>query len=106
VSYDPEFDEELNLTAELFWGLIELTTALLACCLPTLRALVKVPFINSTIRSLQSFLSIGSKSQMSSTDAPKSPPLLQYESAASEKGSGLIFKHSDVTVHSNRADSV
>jgi hypothetical protein len=106
INYDPEFDEELNLTAELFWGLIELTTALLACCLPTLRALVKVPFISSTIRSLQGFLSIGSKSQTYSTDAPKSPPLLQFDSAASEKGSGYIVKHSNITVHSNRADSV
>ncbi|KAK7185117.1 hypothetical protein PSPO01_09029 [Paraphaeosphaeria sporulosa] len=106
VGVDPEFDEELNLTAELFWGLIELTTALLACCLPTLRALVKVPFVSSTIRSLQSFLSIGSKSQTSSMDAPKSPSLLQFDSAVSEKGSGYIVKQSGVTVHSSRADSV
>ncbi|KAJ4304515.1 hypothetical protein N0V90_000041 [Kalmusia sp. IMI 367209] len=106
VTYDPEFDEELNLTAELFWGLIEVTTALLAACLPTLRALVKVPFISSTIRSLQSFLSIGSKSQGSSVDAPKSPPLLQFDSAASEKGSGHIVKQSSVTVYPSSVDAV
>lgn len=107
VAYDPEFDEELNLTAELFWGMIEVTTALLACCLPTLRALVKIPFVSSTIRSMQSFLSIGFKSQNdSSLHAPRSPQLLQFDSGVSEKGSNHIVKKSGVTVQSSRAESV
>jgi len=101
VTYDPEFDEELNLTAELFWGLIEVTTAVLAACLPTLRALVKVPFVSSTIRSLQSFLSPGSKSQISSPSTPPSPEV-HYTSFADAN----IFKQPKVIVQDSRIGTV
>jgi hypothetical protein len=41
VGYDPSLDEELMLTQEIFWCLLEITIALFATCLPTLRTLFR-----------------------------------------------------------------
>ena len=80
----------MNLTAELFWGMLELTTALLASCLPTLRSLIKVPFVHSAVRSLQSLLSFATRSHGTSFDAPSSPPLEQFQSPGAQKEDKIV----------------
>ncbi|ORY19203.1 hypothetical protein BCR34DRAFT_582383 [Clohesyomyces aquaticus] len=62
MGFSDSTDEELMLTEELYWCLVEITLGLLASCLPTLRGLVKTKSVDSVVRSLRSMLSIGSGS--------------------------------------------
>ena len=60
IIQDPTADNDLLTTRGLYWSMLESGLALIACCLPTLYALSRVPRLQSLIRSARSLASLGS----------------------------------------------
>ncbi|KAF2258878.1 hypothetical protein CC78DRAFT_477090 [Lojkania enalia] len=65
VGMDPTFDEELLLTSELYWCLMEITLAIIAGCLPTLRGLIKSESVDSVFKNVRNIFSLRSTSSTS-----------------------------------------
>lgn len=95
----------MNLTAELFWGLLEMTIALIAACLPTLRALVKISFVDKAMHSIRSALRLRSRSQMASVESTDSPQLYNDDLAALKQPTRIITKPHIVTSELLKAGS-
>lgn len=62
VGFDVTTDEELMLTEELYWCLMEISLGLLASCLPTIPGIFKTKPVDSVVRYVTGLLSIRSMS--------------------------------------------
>jgi len=51
---DPDADNDLLTTRSLYWSMLESGLALIACCLPTLNFLARLPVSQSVIKSFRS----------------------------------------------------
>ncbi|KAI9674944.1 MAG: hypothetical protein M1822_009006 [Bathelium mastoideum] len=57
---DPKSDEDLVITEVVWWIMLEVGLAMIACCLPTLRFLFRGVSPESVLHTLRSFLSLHS----------------------------------------------
>ncbi|OCL14661.1 hypothetical protein AOQ84DRAFT_15099 [Glonium stellatum] len=69
VGFDTSLDEDLLITALLFWCMVEVALGLLAACLPTLKSLVQIQSVDSMIHSVRSKLSLRSSRSSQSGDS-------------------------------------
>lgn len=62
VGFNPNLDGDKDISLVLFWSMIESGTAILAACLPTLKAVFSQSTIDQFLRDLRSTLSLPSRS--------------------------------------------
>lgn len=61
MGFNPALDGDKDISLILFWTMVEAGTAIIAACLPTLRALTGKHILEDFLRSVKSTFSLSSK---------------------------------------------
>ncbi|KAL8705569.1 MAG: hypothetical protein Q9201_001309 [Fulgogasparrea decipioides] len=84
VGFDPHADEDLSLTANLYWSMVESGLGLIAVCLPTFRALFGEFSPGALIQSFRSTFSLHSRASGTGSPSKNGVPETELSGGSSE----------------------
>ncbi|KAI4121453.1 MAG: hypothetical protein LQ338_006351 [Usnochroma carphineum] len=103
VGFDPHADEDLSLTANLYWSMVESGLGLMAVCLPTFRALFGQFSLDAMIQSFRSTFSLHSRASQTGSRPRNTVSKTELSGDSSEH---LQQEHSTFETYAIRGDKV
>ncbi|KAF2812872.1 uncharacterized protein BDZ99DRAFT_568176 [Mytilinidion resinicola] len=102
--FNPNNDQDLIITAFIFWSMVETQAGLLAACLPTLRSLIQGRSMDSVLNSIHSKLSMHSlrSRSRSDTDSTRKGSVTSYDSSPRRSETSQVpFNKNDSETYGN-----
>ncbi|KAL8671454.1 MAG: hypothetical protein Q9168_004042 [Polycauliona sp. 1 TL-2023] len=85
VGFDPHADEDLSLTANLYWSMVESGLGLVAVCLPTFRALFGKSSLDAMVHRFRSTFSLRSRTSQRGWLSRNSESRIELSGGSSER---------------------